>query len=164
MPSFDVVSRIEQHELDNAIKNTQRAIMQRYDFKGSPVEINHDAKANTITITTQDKPKAEAVKEILQQQAVKRKLDLKVFKFDEPEPASGTSYRTVVHIQEGIPQDVAKAMVKQIKASKMKVQASIQGDELRVSGKKIDDLQEVIQLLQSDKKIEVPLQFVNMKS
>ncbi|QNN22983.1 YajQ family cyclic di-GMP-binding protein [Planctomycetales bacterium ZRK34] len=164
MPSFDIVSKIEPHELENALNNTRKAIMQRYDFRGSPVEITHDAKANTLSITAADKMKSEAVKEILQQQAVKRGLDLKVLKFDEAEPAAGTAYRRTVHIQQGIPQDVAKNIVKQIKESKIKVQASIQGEEVRVNGKKIDDLQSVIQMLKADDKIGVPLQFVNMKS
>jgi hypothetical protein len=164
MPSFDIVSKIEPHELDNALNNTRKAITQRYDFRASPVEITHDAKANTLTITTADKLKADAVKEILQQQAVKRGLDLKVLKFDDPEPAAGTAYRRTVHIQQGIPQDTAKKIVKQIKDAKIKVQASIQGEEVRVSGKKIDDLQAVIQMLKADEKQDVPLQFVNMKS
>lgn len=163
MPSFDIVSRVEMQEVDNAVNNTLKAIQQRYDFRGSKTEVSLDKKEKKIRILTEDKMKMEAVKEMLQQNAVKRKIDLKTLKFEDPEPAAGSTLRREVTIKEGIDQDTAKKIVKLIKDSKMKVQASIQGEEVRVSGKKIDDLQEAIALVRGAD-IDVPLQFVNMKS
>lgn len=163
MPSFDIVSRVEMQEVDNAVNNTVKAITQRFDFRGSKTEITLDKKEKKIRILTEDKMKMEAVRETLQQNAVKRKIDLKTLKFDEPQVAAGSNLRSEVTIREGIDQDTAKKIVKTIKDSKIKVQASIQGEEVRVSGKKIDDLQEVIALVRGAG-IEVPLQFINMKS
>ena len=163
MPSFDIVSRVEMQEVDNAVNNTLKAIAQRYDFRGSQTEINLDRKDGKIRLLTEDKMKMAAVRELLQQNAVKRKIDLKTLKFEEPQPAAGSNLKTDVVIREGIDQDTAKKIVKLIKESKMKVQASIQGDEVRVSGKKIDDLQAVMAMLKAQD-LEAPLQFVNMKS
>lgn len=163
MPSFDIVSRVEMQEVDNAVNNTLKAIAQRFDFRGSKTELTLDKKEKKIRILTEDKMKMEAVKEMLQQNAVKRKIDLKTLKFEEPQTAAGDTLRREVIIKEGIDQDTAKKIVKLIKDAKMKVQASIQGEEVRVSGKKIDDLQEAIALVKGGG-IEIPLQFVNMKS
>ena len=163
MPSFDIVSRVEMQEVDNAVNNTLRQIGQRYDFRGSKTELNLDKKEKKIHVLTEDRMKMEAVREALQQSAVKRKIDLKTLRFDDPQPAAGSNLKCDVVIREGIDQDTAKKIVKMIKDSKMKVQASIQGEEVRVTGKKIDDLQEVITMLKGAD-IEVPLQFVNMKN
>jgi uncharacterized protein YajQ (UPF0234 family) len=163
MPSFDIVSRVEMQEIDNAVNNTVKAIQQRFDFRGSKTEVTLDKKEKKIRILTEDKMKMEAVKEMLQQNAVKRKIDLKTLKFEEPQPAAGSQLRREVTIKEGIDQDTAKKIVKLIKDAKMKVQASIQGDEVRVSGKKIDDLQQAIALVRGAG-LDLPLQFVNMKS
>lgn len=163
MPSFDIVSRVEMQEIDNAVNNTVKAIQQRFDFRGSKTEVTLDKKEKKIRILTEDKMKMEAVKEMLQQNAVKRKIDLKTLKFEEPQPAAGSQLRREVVIKEGIDQDTAKKIVKLIKDAKMKVQASIQGDEVRVSGKKIDDLQQAIALVRGAG-LDLPLQFVNMKS
>lgn len=163
MPSFDIVSRVELQEVDNAINNTLKALQQRYDFRGSKFEVVHDRKEKKIKVHAEDKMKMEAIKETLQQNAVKRKIDLKTLKFEEPQPAAGSQLKREVLIREGIEQDTAKKIVKMIKETKLKVQASIQGDEVRVSGKSIDDLQSVIALLKGSD-VEVPLQFVNMKS
>lgn len=163
MPSFDIVSRVELQEVDNAINNSLKALQQRYDFRGSKFEVVHDRKEKKIKITAEDKMKMEAIRETLQQNAVKRKVDLKTLKFGDPEPAAGSTLRSEVTIREGIEQEQAKKIVKMIKDSKVKVQASIQGEEVRVSGKSIDDLQSVIALLRGSD-IEIPLQFVNMKS
>ncbi len=163
MPSFDIVNRIEFHELDNAINNAKRQIEQRYDFRNSKVEIDLDAKAKTMKVAAEDRMKIEAVGEILRTCAAKRGLDLKSLKFEDSESAAGSSMKQVVKIQEGLEHDIAKKIVKMIKDAKMKVQASIQGEEVRVTGKKIDDLQAVIALLKNAE-LDVPLQFVNMKS
>lgn len=163
MPSFDIVSRVEMQEIDNAINNTLKAIAQRFDFRGSKTEIKLDKKDKKVHLLTEDKMKMAAVRELLQQNAVKRKVDLKTLKFEDPQPAAGSSVKADLIIREGIDQDTAKKMVKLIKDSKMKVQASIQGEEVRVSGKKLDDLQAVMTLVKAAG-LEVPLQFVNMKS
>ncbi len=163
MPSFDIVSRVELQEVDNAINNTLKALQQRYDFRGSKFEITHDRKEKKLHILAEDKMKMEAIQETLQQNAVKRKVDLKTLKFEEPQPAAGSQLKRDVVIREGIEQDTAKKIVKMVKESKLKVQASIQGDEVRVTGKNIDDLQAVIALL-NGADLDVPLQYVNMKS
>jgi len=162
VPSFDVVSRVDMQEIDNTINNSRKAIVARYDFRGSKTEITFDRKEKKITILTEDKMKFEAVREMMRNAAGKRNVNLKSLKFGEPEPAGGSMLRCEVKIVEGIEQDVAKKMVKLIKESKIKVQASIIGDELRVSGKQRNDLQDVITLLKTAD-VEVPLQFVNMK-
>ncbi|MBI1336193.1 MAG: YajQ family cyclic di-GMP-binding protein [Phycisphaera sp.] len=162
MPSFDIVSRVEMQEVDNTINNTKKEVATRYDFRGSKTEIHFDRKEKKINLLTEDKMKMEAVREMLLNHAGKRKLDLKVFEFGEPQPGPQANLKREVKIKEGIPQDIAKRIVKTIKDAKMKVQASIQGEEVRVTGKQIDDLQAVITMLRGQP-IEVPLQFVNMK-
>ncbi len=163
MPSFDIVSQLESHELENAINNTKRQIDQRFDFRGSKVVIEHDAKAKTLKIEAEDRMKIEAVGEILRTCASKRGLDLKAMKFEDPESATGASQRQIVKIQEGLDRDTAKKIVKLIKETKLKVQAAIQGEEVRVSGKKIDDLQSVQKTLR-EADLDVPLQFTNQKA
>ncbi|MCX5662952.1 MAG: YajQ family cyclic di-GMP-binding protein [Planctomycetota bacterium] len=162
MPSFDVVSRVDLQEVDNTINNTRKAIMTRYDFRGSKTELLFDRKEKKINIHTEDKMKLDAVTEMLRAAAVKRGLDLKSLKFGDPVPSTGMSLRCEVKIKEGIEQEAAKKLVKLIKDAKLKVQASIQGDELRITGKQRDDLQQAIALLKGSG-AEVPLQFVNMK-
>lgn len=163
MPSFDIVSRVEMNEVDNTINNTLKQIATRYDFRGSKTEINLDKKTNKIHIVAEDKMKMDAIKEMMLAAAAKRGLDLKVFSFGDVEPGASGNVKRDITIKEGIEQDTAKKIVKMIKDKKLKVQASIQGDEVRVSGKKIDDLQEVITLVKSAD-MPVPLQYVNMKS
>lgn len=162
MPSFDVVNKVDMQEISNTINNAKKEILQRYDFRGSNTEVELDGKANHIVITTEDEMKMEAVRDILITHATRRKLDASCLDFKEPQAAGGKTLRREVTIQEGIDQTLAKKMVKDIKDAKMKVQASIQGDELRVSGKKRDDLQAVIALLKGGS-YGIPLQFVNMR-
>ena len=163
MPSFDIVSKVEMHELDNAVNNTRKEISTRYDFRNSKTQVTVDKKEKIIHVVTDDKMKMEAVREMLLSNAAKRKLDLKSFKFEDPQPTSDAALKRDVKIREGIDKDTAKGIVKTIKGTKLKVQASIQGDEVRVSGKKIDDLQAVISML-NEADIDIPLQYVNMKS
>ena len=163
MPSFDIVSQIEMHEVDNAVNNTCKEIGNRYDFRNTKTKVTLDKKEKVIRLIADDKMKMEAVREILLAKAAKRKLDLKSFKFEDPQPTSDAAFKRDVKIREGISQDIAKRIVKMIKETKIKVQASIQGDEVRVSGKKIDDLQAVISMLDGAD-LELPLQYVNMKS
>lgn len=162
MPSFDVVNKVDMQEILNAVNNAKKEIVQRYDFKGSNTTVDLDAKAKKITVTTEDEMKMEAVRDILLTHAVRRKVDTDCLDFGKVEPAGGKTLRRDVNIQEGIDQEIGKRIVKDVKATKMKVQVAIQGDELRVSGKKRDDLQGVIKLLKEND-YGVPLQFVNMR-
>lgn len=164
MPSFDIVSRVEFQEVDNAINNTKKAIAQRFDFRGAKAELELDKKEKKIKLVSEDNMKMEGVREMFRSAAIKRGLDLKTFKFNEQETGAAGMLKQEIVVREGLEQDVAKLIVKKIKASGLKVQASILADEVRVTGKKIDDLQSVIALLKGDEEIDVPLQFVNMKS
>ncbi|MCW5764688.1 MAG: YajQ family cyclic di-GMP-binding protein [Phycisphaeraceae bacterium] len=163
MPSFDIVSRFNFAELDNAINNTLKAIASRFDFRGATAEISVDRKEKKLRILTDDGTKLRGIREMFESAAHRRGLDLKAFKWGEGEAGAAGKLKCEVKIQDGIEQDIAKQIVKQIKDSKLKVQASIQGEEVRVNGKQIDDLQSVIRLL-NGANLGLPLQFVNMKS
>jgi uncharacterized protein YajQ (UPF0234 family) len=162
MASFDVVNKVDMQEVSNAVNNSKKEILQRYDFRGSNTHIELDNKTQQIVITTEDEMKMQAVHDILITHTVRRKLDAACLDFKEVRPAGGKTLRQEVVIQEGIDRDLARKMVKDIKDTKMKVQGAIQGDELRVSGKKRDELQAVIALLKGGD-YEIPLQFVNMR-
>lgn len=162
MPSFDIVSRFNFPELDNAINNAQKAIANRFDFRGSPVEITADKKEKKIKIVAEDQTKMKNVIEMFHSAAVKRGLDLKSFDWSEGEPTLGGRIKQEAKLRDGLEQEKAKEMVRLIKDSKLKVQASIQGEELRVTGKQRDDLQAVMKLL-NGAGLGIPLQFVNMR-
>lgn len=163
MPSFDIVSRVNFAELDNALNNTKKAVAARFDFRGATAELELDRKNKTMKVVADDGTKLKGLREMFESAAHRRGLDLKTFSWGETEPALAGKVKCEVKIQDGIEQEKAKQIVKLIKESKIKVQASIQGDELRVNGKQIDDLQAVIALLRNAE-LGVPLQFVNMKS
>jgi cyclic-di-GMP-binding protein len=160
MPSFDIVSKTDLAEVDNALDGIRREIAQRFDFKGSKCTI--ERKENDITLLADDEPKLKQMQELMKVYFTRRNVDPKALDFKTQERAAGDAVRQVVTVKQGIDREVAKVIVKEIKDSKMKAQVSIQGDELRVSGKKRDDLQEAIALV---KKIEVdlPLQYVNFR-
>ena len=160
MPSFDVVSKTDMAEVDNAIQNAMREIGQRYDFKGSKSTISLDDEQ--ITINADDDLKLKQIHELLQGHLSRRGVETGVLDYKTVEPAAGQSVRQKVGIKQGIEKELAKKLVKEIKATKAKVQVAIQGDELRVTGKKRDDLQEVIAFLK-DKGGEQPLQFENFR-
>ena len=160
MPSFDVVSKTELAEVENAIQGAMREIGTRFDFKGSKCTI--ERKEALITLLADDDMKLRQMQELLKGYVVRRKLDASALEFKEPQKASGNALRQEVVIKQGIDQTLGKRIVKEIKDSKLKVQVSIQGDELRVSGKKRDDLQDTIAFVRS-LKIEQPLQFVNFR-
>lgn len=161
MPSFDIVSKTDMAEVDNAIAGIEREIATRFDFKGSKCTL--ERKEQVITIVADDASKLSQMHDFLKVYFTRRKVDPKALDFDKaPEKASGNTLRHEVTVKQGIAQDVAKALVKAIKDSKIKVQAAIQGDELRVSGKKRDDLQEAIALLRQQE-VDQPLQFVNFR-
>ena len=160
MPSFDIVSKTEITEVDNALAGMRREIETRFDFKGSKCTI--ERKDNALTIVADDDLKLKQMHELLKTYMTRRKLDAGALEFKDVEKASGNTVRQVVDVKQGIDQALAKKIVKAIKDSKMKVQASIQGDELRVTGKKRDDLQEAIALVKG-LKIDQPLQYVNFR-
>ncbi|MFN7021269.1 MAG: YajQ family cyclic di-GMP-binding protein [Phycisphaerales bacterium] len=163
MPSLDIVSRIDFAELDNAINNTKKAIMNRFDFRNSKYEITVDKKEKKIHIQAEDDGKQAAIREMFIGAAIKRGLDMKSFEFGECEPGPAGNSKRDVKLRDGLEGELAKKIVKIIKESKIKVQASIQGDEVRLTGKQIDDLRACMALL-NQSGLELPLQYVNMKS
>lgn len=163
MPSLDVVSRINFAELDNAINNTQKAVAARFDFRNSPIEMIVDRKEKKIKMTAADDGKMKGLQEMFTHAAVKRGLELKFFEFGEIEQGRHGESKREVKLKEGLTTETAKQITKMVKESKIKVQASIQGEEVRLTGKQIDDLRTVMAML--DKAgLDQPLQYVNMKS
>ncbi|MEL7492127.1 MAG: YajQ family cyclic di-GMP-binding protein [Pseudomonadota bacterium] len=160
MPSFDVVSEIDLAEAENAVQNVMREIGTRYDFKGS--KSNVEIKDGVITINADDDMKLRQMHEILQGNMQKRGIEPGSLDYQKEEPAAGQSVRQNVLLKEGIAKDLAKDLVKKIKSEKFKVQVAIQGEELRVTGKKRDDLQAVIAFLKG-LKIDQPLQYKNFR-
>ena len=160
MPSFDVVSRIDFQEIDNAIANALREITNRYDFKGSNTTVERSEKV--IAIVTDDDLKLSQVNDILISHFVRRKLDPLALGKKDKEKAGGDRIRQTISLVEGIEQDVAKKITSEIKNSKMKIQAKINGNELRIDGKKRDDLQLAMQLIE-DLKVGIPVQFINFR-
>lgn len=160
MPSFDIVSKTDLAEVDNALAGITREVAQRFDFKGSKCSV--ERAEQIITVLADDDAKLKQMHELLKVHFTRRSVDPKALDYKTVEKASGNTVRQQIRIKEGIEKDLAKTLVKEIKDSKIKVQVSIQGDELRVSGKKRDELQETIALL---RKIEVdqPLQFINFR-
>jgi uncharacterized protein YajQ (UPF0234 family) len=160
MPSFDIVSRTELAEVDNAINGAMREIGTRYDFKGSSCSI--ERKDQTLTILADDDLKLKQVQELLRGHLARRKIDAGALDFAKPEKAFGNSLRQTVAIKQGVERELAQKIVKLIKGEKLKVQVSVQGDELRVTGKNRDDLQAAIALVK-DSNIDQPLQYVNFR-
>ena len=160
MPSFDVVSRIDHQEIDNAIGNASREITTRYDFKGSNTSI--EKKDNSIVVLTDDEMKAGQVNDMLVTHFVRRKVDPLCLKKKELEKAGGNKIKQIYDFIEGIDQSICKKLIADVKSSKIKVQVKINGNELRVDGKKKDDLQSVIQLIESSN-IGIPIQFINFR-
>ena len=160
MPSFDVVSRLDFQEIDNAIGNATREIGNRYDFKGSDTSI--ERKENDLTIITDDEMKLKQVHELIITNLVRRKVDPLCLSQLNKEKAGGNKIRQSYKLVEGIEQTIAKKITADVKNSKIKVQVKINGNELRVDGKKKDDLQTVMQMIE-EAKIDIPIQFVNYR-
>lgn len=158
--SFDVVSRVDQQELDNALNQTRKEIENRFDFKNSKTSIESDGKK--ITLISDDELKMRNVVDILQGKATKRGIDIKAFEFGAVEPAAGSTVRQVVTLRSGIPKEQSKALMEKIKSLKLKVNAQYQDEQVRVSAKSKDDLQKVIAALKA-MDFERPLQFVNYR-
>jgi hypothetical protein len=160
MPSFDIVSQVDRQEVDNAVNQTRKEVSQRYDLKNSSTEI--ELEKDEIRVTSADDYHLKAVVDVLQSKLVRRNISLKALVYDKIEPAAGGRAKQKITVQQGIPIEKAREIVKLIKDAKLKVQAQIQADQVRVSGKKRDDLQTVIQLLKGQD-LNLPLQFVNYR-
>lgn len=160
MPSFDVVSQVDLQEVDNAVNQARKEIGQRYDFKGTDTEIDLDEAE--IRVVSSDDYKVRAAVEVIESKLAKRGISLKSIVRGAIEPAAGGRSKTELEIQRGISNEKGRAIVKRIKDAKLKVQAQIQEDQVRVSGKKRDDLQTAIQVLKNSD-FELPLQFINMR-
>jgi uncharacterized protein YajQ (UPF0234 family) len=163
MPSFDISNRVDLQEVDNAVNIAKKAILSRYDFRESKSEVTLDKKEKKIWVITENEMKMRAIQESLVENLVKRKVDTKCLEVKPQEMAAHGMIRREVAIKEGIDSDVARTIVKLIKDQKLKVQAAIQDKQVRVTGKKIDDLQAIMKMLRSAK-LPIPLQFVNMQS
>ena len=159
MPSFDIVSKVQWNEVDNALNQAQKELAQRFDFKDTETELEKTEQA--ITVRSSSEERAKAALGVLQEKLVKRKVSLKHLDVQKPE-VSGKTTRIVVKIKEGIEVDKAKELVRSIKDSKIKVQASIQEAQVRVQGKNKDDLQQAIQLVRG-KDLGIELQFINFR-
>ena len=160
MPSFDVVSKTDLMEVDNAINGVKRHIRQRYDLAGTKCDI--ERIDNTVTIIADDTMKLTQVEDLLRENLARRKVDRGAFEFKTTRNASGETIRRTISIRQGIDADLGRKITKAVKGTKIKVQVSIQGSELRMSGKKRDDLQETIAFIK-EMNIEQPLQYVNFR-
>ena len=161
-PSFDIVSEVDLQELRNAFQQAQREITTRFDFKGTGSSLELDDSTPSFTIRADTEGKVEAVLDVLKDKLVRRQVSLKALDPKKIEPASGSTYRQVIAVTQGIVDERAKALTKQIRDSKLKVQAQIQGDRVRVTGKKRDDLQAVIALVKG-LDLDFAVQFINYR-
>ena len=160
MPSFDIVSRIDLAEVDNALAGMTREIGTRFDFKGSKCTI--DRQEGVLTLLADDELKLKQMHELLKVHLTRRKVEAGALDFKPPEKASGNALRQTIVLRQGVGADLARQLIREIKDSKLKVQVSIQGDELRVTGKKRDDLQGAIAVIRGVK-IGQPLQYINFR-
>lgn len=163
MPSFDVVNKVDPQTLDNAINVAKKEILNRYDFRDSKSSVELDKKNNTLQILTEDSMRLGHIIDAIRTRMAKQGMDPKALNLGKEEYASGHMIRKDVSIQTGVEKEIGKKIVKDIKSSKLKVTPAIMDDMVRVTGKKIDDLQEVIAMLKNQD-YGIPLQFVNMKS
>ena len=160
MPSFDIVSKVDMQEVDNAVNQAIKEIGQRYDFKGSKCQITPEK--DSVKILADDDYKLKAVVDVLQSKFLKRNISIKALQYGKVEPASGGMVRQIISVQQGISKEKARDIITAIKESKLKVQAQIQDDQVRVIGKNRDDLQAAIQLLKG-KDMDVEMQFTNFR-
>ncbi|MDH5477952.1 MAG: YajQ family cyclic di-GMP-binding protein [Nitrospinota bacterium] len=160
--SFDIVSKVDMAEVQNAVNQATAEIKQRFDFKGSKAEITLDHKEGALTLLGDSEPQLKTIIDILQSKFIKRGVPIKALIYGDPEPASGGMSRQKITLQQGIPTEKAREIVKLIKQMKNKTQAAIQDDQVRVSGKNRDDLQAVIAMLK-EKDFDIDMQFVNYR-
>ena len=160
MPSFDIVSRIELPEVDNALAGITREIATRFDFKGSKCKI--ERQEGTLAVIADDELKLKQMHELLKVHLTRRKVDPAALEYKTPEKASGNTLKQTIVLRQGVDANLAKQLIREMKDSKLKVQVSVQGDELRVTGKKRDDLQAAIGVARG-LNIDQPLQYVNFR-
>lgn len=163
MPSFDIVSKIDGQTLDNAINNAKKEILNRFDFNDSKSTVDLDKKTNDLTIVTENDMRLKAIQDAIISRMVKQSIDPKCLDMGKESYASGNMIRKEIKIREGIDKEIAKKIVKKIKDSGLKVQAAIMDDQIRVTAKKIDDLQAVISLCRTEN-FDQPLQYINMRN
>ena len=160
--SFDIVSKVDLQEVSNAIQQAMKEIAQRYDFRGSKSDIELDKGNNEITLTSDDEYKLKSVVDILESKLIKRKVPVKALEYGTVDAALSGTVKQIVKLQQGIPTEKGKEIAKIIKSAKMKVQAEIQKDQLRVKGKDIDSLQSMISILKG-KDLDIHLEFLNFR-
>ena len=164
MPSFDISSEVDWQEVDNAVNQASKELLQRYDFKGVKAEIKLDRKEKTLTYWCSEEGKLDALNDIMQSKFIKRGISLLSLEYKDMEQAFGGSVRQVIVIQAGISKEKGKEIIAAVKDSKIKVQSQIQDEQVRVTGKNRDDLQETIAFLRSkQEELKVPLQFGNFR-
>lgn len=163
MPSFDIVSQADKQEVANALDQCQRELATRYDFKGTEAELNFKEKENEFEIKANSEERVKAAFEVLQEKFIKRKVSLKFLDAKDPSPAGGKMHRMIVSLKNGLDKEMAKDVVKMIKDNKaLKVTPAIQGESVRVTGKKRDDLQDVMAALRSAD-LKTPVSFENFR-
>jgi uncharacterized protein YajQ (UPF0234 family) len=162
MPSVDIVSRVDMQEMDNAVNQVKKEIGTRFDFRGSKTQIDLDRKDAKIQVLTEDEMKLRAIKDMLIAKVVRRSIEAEALVFGASEKAGGDMVRQTITINNGIDIETARKVVKMVKDAKLKVQAAIQGDEVRITGKQRDDLQNIISTLK-EADLGMPLQFVNYR-
>jgi uncharacterized protein YajQ (UPF0234 family) len=160
--SFDIISKVDLQEVQNAVHQSMKEISQRFDFRGSKSSIELHKDKNEITVVSDDEQKMKSVRDILETRLIKRGISLKALNYGKIEQATGGTARQLITLQQGIPTEKAKDLVKIIKNSKLKVQSEIQKDQVRVKAKKIDDLQTVIDLIK-EKDFDIHLDFKNYR-
>jgi uncharacterized protein YajQ (UPF0234 family) len=160
MPSFDIVSKVDSPSVDNGVSGVVREISTRYDFKGSMCKLEKNGEE--IIMHADDELKRKQMEELLVVHLTRKNVDTNCLEFQSPENSSGNSIRQKVIVKQGIDREIAQKIIKTIKNSKIKVQSSIQGDEVRISGKKRDDLQQIIQLVKN-MDLKFPLQYINFR-
>jgi uncharacterized protein YajQ (UPF0234 family) len=165
MPSFDIVSEVNVQEVDNAVNQAQKEIQSRYDFKGTKFDLSFDKAACEIKLNADAESRLDSMLDIINSKLLKRGIELGAVEVSKREAAGGMMLKQSLKVKQGLEQDKAKLIIKTIKDSKLKVEAQIQEKQVRVTGKKIDDLQEVIALLKvQQSQLKIPLQFINMRS
>ncbi len=158
---FDIVSKIDTQELSNALDQTRKEIAVRYDFRDVPTEIKHEG--DQLIILTADEYKLKAVRDVLESKLMRRGLSLKILGTPKNEPASGGQIRSIIPLTSGIPAEKAKLINKLIREQFPRIKTTVQGDEMRVAGKSIDELQAIMQLLRDSSQVDIPLQFINYR-
>ena len=162
MPSFDIVSKVDLQSLDNAINNAVKEVATRYDFRDSKTSIDLDKKNYVISVVTENDMRLDAIGDVLIIRIMKQKIDASCLDFGKEHYSSGNMVKKDIRVKQGIEKEIGKKIVKVIKDSRLKVNASIMDDQIRVDGKKLDDLQAAISIVRQGD-FEIPLQFVNMK-